>query len=116
MSESEKKSILIIDDDKTIRKLINHHLKLNNFIAFEAEDTSQAFEILKKENYKKDICYVINYHPNGKIASTGKTRLVIKDDLAHWFYFDEWLFYDENGNYIETRTYNNGELMLNKSE
>ena len=49
MSESEKRSILIIDDDKTIRKLINHHLKLNNFIPFEAEDPYQAFEILKKE-------------------------------------------------------------------
>ena len=73
-------------------------------------------KIIKKENYKKDICNVINYHPNGKIASTGKTKLLIKDDLAHWFYFDEWLFYDEKGNYMETRTYNNGELMLNKSE
>jgi sigma-B regulation protein RsbU (phosphoserine phosphatase) len=49
MSESEKRSILIIDDDKTIRKLINHHLILNNFIPFEAEDPYQAFEILKKE-------------------------------------------------------------------
>lgn len=49
MSESEKRSILVIDDDKTIRKLINHHLKLNNFIPFEAENSFQAFEILKKE-------------------------------------------------------------------
>jgi sigma-B regulation protein RsbU (phosphoserine phosphatase) len=49
MSESEKKSILVIDDDKTIRKLIIHHLKLNNFFPFEAEDSNQAFEILKKE-------------------------------------------------------------------
>jgi sigma-B regulation protein RsbU (phosphoserine phosphatase) len=50
MSESEKRSILIIDDDKTIRKLINHHLKLNNYKTFEAENSIQAFEILKKEN------------------------------------------------------------------
>jgi phosphoserine phosphatase RsbU/P len=49
MSEAEKKCVLVIDDDKTIRKLINHHLKLNNFIPFEAENTFQAFEILKKE-------------------------------------------------------------------
>lgn len=49
MPESEKRSILVIDDDKTIRKLINHHLKLNDFIPFEAENSSQAFEILKKE-------------------------------------------------------------------
>lgn len=49
MSETEKKSILVIDDDKTIRKLIVHHLKLNNFLPYEAEDTNQAFDILKKE-------------------------------------------------------------------
>ncbi len=49
MPESEKRSILIIDDDKTIRKLINHHLKLNNFTPFEAENSLQAFDILKKE-------------------------------------------------------------------
>ncbi|MDP2364601.1 MAG: response regulator, partial [Ignavibacteria bacterium] len=49
MSESEKRSVLIIDDDKTIRKLIIHHLRLNNFLPFEAEDPYQAFEILKKE-------------------------------------------------------------------
>jgi sigma-B regulation protein RsbU (phosphoserine phosphatase) len=48
MSEPEKRSVLVIDDDHTIRKLINYHLKLNNFIYFEAENTSQAFEILKK--------------------------------------------------------------------
>ncbi|MFZ2323525.1 MAG: response regulator [Ignavibacteriaceae bacterium] len=50
MPDSEKRSILVIDDDRTIRKLIHHHLKLNNFIPFEAEDSAQAFEILKKEN------------------------------------------------------------------
>ncbi len=49
MSESEKKTVLIIDDEKTIRKLINHHLKLNNFITFEAENSNEAFEILKNE-------------------------------------------------------------------
>lgn len=50
MSESEKRSVLIIDDDKIIRKLINHHLKLNNFNTFEAENSVQAFDILKQEN------------------------------------------------------------------
>ena len=49
MPDSEQRSILVIDDDKTIRKLIIHHLKLNNYLPFEAEDSTQAFEILKKE-------------------------------------------------------------------
>lgn len=49
MSASEKRSILIIDDDKTIRKLINHHLKLNDYKTFEAENSTEAFEILKRE-------------------------------------------------------------------
>jgi sigma-B regulation protein RsbU (phosphoserine phosphatase) len=49
MPESEKRSILVIDDDKIIRKLILHHLILNNFIPFEAEDSNQAFKILRNE-------------------------------------------------------------------
>lgn len=49
MPEAEKKQILIIDDDRTIRKLINHHLRLNNFFPFEAENTEQAFQLLDKE-------------------------------------------------------------------
>jgi sigma-B regulation protein RsbU (phosphoserine phosphatase) len=49
MSEPEKRSVLVIDDDHTIRKLINYHLKLNNYISFEAENSSQAFDVLKAQ-------------------------------------------------------------------
>src|SRR3972149_7780878 len=41
-----KKSILVIDDDITIRKLISHHLKLNQFKVFLAANTDEGFNQL----------------------------------------------------------------------
>ncbi|AFH48123.1 Response regulator [Ignavibacterium album JCM 16511] len=48
MRDAEKKSILVIDDDVTIRKLITHHLKLNNYLTHEAKNAEEAFQILNK--------------------------------------------------------------------
>jgi len=48
MKDADKKSILVIDDDVTIRKLITHHLKLNNYNTFEAKNAEEAFQILGK--------------------------------------------------------------------
>ncbi|WP_337871925.1 response regulator [Ignavibacterium sp.] len=50
MKDAEKKSILVIDDDLTIRKLITHHLKLNNYNSFEAKNAKEAFQILSKSH------------------------------------------------------------------
>ncbi len=58
MPNDEKKSILVIDDDVTIRKLLNHHLKKNNYTVFEAEGALPAFEHLKKENIDLVLCDV----------------------------------------------------------
>ncbi|MGQ9644656.1 MAG: response regulator transcription factor, partial [Ignavibacterium sp.] len=48
MKDADKKSILVIDDDVTIRKLITHHLKLNNYNTYEAKNAEEAFQILGK--------------------------------------------------------------------
>lgn len=50
MKDAEKKSILVIDDDVTIRKLITHHLKLNNYNTFEAKNAEEAFQVLGKSH------------------------------------------------------------------
>lgn len=47
--DADKKSILVIDDDVTIRKLITHHLKLNNYFTHEAKNAEEAFQILKEK-------------------------------------------------------------------
>ena len=59
MGDSEKKSILVIDDDVTIRKLINHHLALNNFKVFLASNSDEGFDLLYKNSIDLVLCDII---------------------------------------------------------
>jgi len=54
----EKKSILIIDDDITIRKLLSFHLKNNGYLPFEAVGADEGFGILKEKNIDLVLCDV----------------------------------------------------------
>ena len=47
MINDEMKSVLIIDDDIIIRKLLNHQLKHNNYNVYEASGPFQAFNTIK---------------------------------------------------------------------
>lgn len=58
MASSGSKSILVIDDDITIRKVIGHHLRKNNYISIEVENASEAFSMLEKENIDLVLCDV----------------------------------------------------------
>jgi phosphoserine phosphatase RsbU/P len=58
MSSDGMKSVLIIDDDITVRKLISHHLKRNDYNVIEAEGSTQAFEKLKKGDIDLVLCDV----------------------------------------------------------
>ncbi len=58
MSGQEKKSVLIIDDDITIRKLLSHHLKNNNYEVIEADCATKAFEVLKASKVELVLCDV----------------------------------------------------------
>ena len=57
MGNSEKRNILIIDDDLTIRKLIGHHLKRNGYDIFEAEGANEGFRFLKEEKIDPLRCH-----------------------------------------------------------
>ena len=57
---------------------------------------------------------VTTYHENGKIASAGKTKLVITTTETHWYYFDEWHFFDDTGKLIQIKKYADGELLEEK--
>jgi sigma-B regulation protein RsbU (phosphoserine phosphatase) len=59
MSVSEKKSILVIDDDITIRKLISHHLNLNNYKVYLASSTEEGFTQLFNNNIDLVLCDII---------------------------------------------------------
>lgn len=58
MTTSGTKSILVIDDDLTIRKVIGHHLRKNDYNSIEVENASQAFNVLGKENVDLVLCDV----------------------------------------------------------
>ena len=59
MSVSDKKSILVIDDDITIRKLISHHLNLHNYKVYLASNTDEGFDQLYKNNVDLVLCDII---------------------------------------------------------
>ncbi len=58
MTASGTKSILVIDDDLTIRKVIGHHLKKNQYHPIEVENASQAFDVLRNETVDLVLCDV----------------------------------------------------------
>ncbi len=58
MSGTEKRNILIIDDDLTIRKLIGHHLKRNGYDIFEAEGAGEGFNLLNEKKIDLVLCDV----------------------------------------------------------
>ncbi|MGB5849620.1 MAG: response regulator [Ignavibacteriaceae bacterium] len=52
------KTVLIIDDDITIRKLLSHQLKVNNFTTLEAESADAGFNCLENNNIDLVLCDV----------------------------------------------------------
>jgi sigma-B regulation protein RsbU (phosphoserine phosphatase) len=58
MSVGQKKSILVIDDDITIRKLISHHLNLNHYKVYLASNTDEGFDQLYNNKIDLVLCDV----------------------------------------------------------
>jgi hypothetical protein len=68
-------------------------------------------KIIKREKYSRNICKTIFYHENGKMQSKGMSKIDTTSKYAHWFYFGDWYYYNENGKQTTIRKYNNGELF-----
>jgi sigma-B regulation protein RsbU (phosphoserine phosphatase) len=54
----DKKSILILDDDVTIRKLLAFHLKGNGYIPYEASTANEGFNVLRDNIINLVLCDV----------------------------------------------------------
>jgi len=67
--------------------------------------------ISKKEIYRKNKSIITYYNTNGTIQSKGKTKLVVSGPEMHWFYYGDWKYYNETGNLISTKKYDNGEFI-----
>jgi CheY-like chemotaxis protein len=101
MSVSDKKSILVIDDDITIRKLISHHLNLHDYKVFLAANTDEGFNQLYNNNIDLVLCDIImdkmdgftfcqlvreneNYRSLPFVFVTAKILWRINQELSKW--------------------------------
>jgi sigma-B regulation protein RsbU (phosphoserine phosphatase) len=78
---SDNISILIVDDDITIRKIIGHHLKANKYKAYEAPGAREAFAILEEVKIDLVLCDVTMEEMDGftfchKVRENEKYRAV----------------------------------------
>jgi antitoxin component YwqK of YwqJK toxin-antitoxin module len=94
----------------------NHHIYKHIEFYKKGEEvrTWKTFQDQKKykvEKYKKGICLVNYYHTNGEIAIKGQTKQEVSEKEIHWFYFGDWLYYDEKGSLLQTKIYENGMLL-----
>lgn len=118
IKNSDKKSILVIDDDVTIRKLITHHLKLNNYNTFEAKNAEEAFQILGKAHIDLVLSDVTMDEMDGfefceKVRSNAKHRFLpfvfvtAKNTLE-----DKFKAIESGGDDIITKPFDIKELIL----
>jgi len=68
-------------------------------------------KLVRKENYRNDVCQTTYYYENGKIMTEGNTKMILTDKEIHWFYSGDWKFYNENGELLGIRTYENGNII-----
>ncbi len=58
MNDADSKSILIVDDDITIRKILSHHLTKKNYLVVEAENAQNGFDRLAANKIDLVLCDV----------------------------------------------------------
>ena len=51
------------------------------------------------------------YHPNGKVHKEGYARISKDKEYINYYWYGNWKCYDENGNYLKTERYKEGELV-----
>ena len=62
-------------------------------------------KLISKKRYRNDICHTTDYHPNGKKRAQGISKVELDRTKLHWYLLGEWKFYDEAGNYIDSKFY-----------
>jgi len=118
MSSDDNKSVLIVDDDPTIRKLISHHLSKNNFQTHLAESAKEGFEYLENQNINLVLCDVTMDEMDGytfcqKVRENENHRMIpfvfvtAKDSLE-----DKSKAMDVGGDDVITKPFDVEELLL----
>ena len=112
------KTVLIIDDDVTIRKLLNHHLSANNYRTLEAENAEKGIDRLEHNNVDLVLCDVTMGEMDGfafcrKVRENENHRLIpFIFVTAKNTYEDKTLALEAGGDDIITKPFDVDELML----
>ncbi len=118
MSSYDSKSVLIVDDDPTIRILISHHLSKNNFQTHIAGSAKEGFQHLENQNIDLVLCDVTMDEMDGftfcqKVRENEKHRMIpfvfvtAKDTLE-----DKSKAMDVGGDDIITKPFDVKELLI----
>jgi antitoxin component YwqK of YwqJK toxin-antitoxin module len=76
--------------------------------------TYENKKLYRKEKYKGNVCYITNYHPNGRIQSKGTALIDQQNGVIQWKMSGDWDYFDESGKHYLTRTYLNGYQITEK--
>lgn len=68
-------------------------------------------KLYKKEIHIRNISYITYYNEAKKVVVRGQSKYEKNSKLIHWFYFGDWNYYNQNGELILTRKYENGEIQ-----
>ena len=118
MSSDDSKSVLIVDDDPTIRILISHHLSKNNFQTHIAGSAKEGFQHLENQKIDLVLCDVTMDEMDGftfcqKVRENEKHRMIpfvfvtAKDTLE-----DKSKAMDVGGDDIITKPFDVKELLI----
>lgn len=67
-------------------------------------------KIYSVEKHQENICYITYYDANKNIVIKGQTKTENSDKDLHWFYFGDWLYFNENGKLVLIKNYERGTL------
>ena len=117
MADSSK-TVLIIDDDVTIRKLLNHHLNANKYNTLEAENAEEGIKCLESNNIDLVLCDVMMGEMDGfafcrKVRENENHRLIpFIFVTAKNTYKDKTHALEAGGDDIITKPFDVDELIL----
>jgi antitoxin component YwqK of YwqJK toxin-antitoxin module len=57
----------------------------------------------------KRLVDVTFYHENGQVSNKGLARVEVQNDKTHYYWFGDWVYFDPEGTFEKTVTYNNGQ-------
>jgi sigma-B regulation protein RsbU (phosphoserine phosphatase) len=112
------KTVLIIDDDVTIRKLLRHHLNVNDYNTLEAENAEEGMDCLDNKNVDLVLCDVTMGKMDGfafcrKVRENENHRLIpFIFVTAKNTYEDKTQALEAGGDDIITKPFDVDELIL----